>query len=122
MTVNQLKTDIGTTTISAKCNGPKGYTVKLTTTALTNGTVSTYTIPYYTSTAPVAGTAVWAVAKGASTSTTWIANNGTVMETSAADTSASYTTQDVSYKASTTATQAMGTYPGTATYTLTQKT
>ena len=121
LAVNAANNNVGSSTLSAACNAAKGYTVKLTSTDLTNSTVSTYTIPFST-TAPAAGTSAWAVAKGTSSSSTYIANNGTVMSTTAADTSTTPATQQVTYKASTSTTQAAGTYSGTATYTLTQNT
>ena len=118
---NAANTNVGTSTLSAACNQPKGYKVTLTATALTNTTVTTYTIPYSTTT-PAAGTAAWTVTQGASSATTNIASGGTVMSTTAADTSSTATTQQVTYKASTSATQAQGTYSGTAKYTLTANT
>lgn len=117
---NAVNANVGSSTLSAACNNPKGYTVKVATTALTNSTVSSYTIPYSTTT-PAAGTSAWTVTKGASSATTNIANNGTVMETSAADTSTTAATQQVTYKVSTSNIQAQGSYSGTAVYTLTKK-
>lgn len=116
MGMNALNTNVGTSTFSVNCNAPKGYTVKVTTYNLVNRSSSSYTIPYYTGTGtgktgvPAAGTAVWAITKGGSSATDYVLSGGTIMSTSAADTSSTATTQQVTYKASTTSLQAAGTY------------
>lgn len=115
MNPNQLNSNVGTSTLSATCNAAKGYTVTLATTNLVNQTSSSYNIPYGTTT-PVAGTAAWTV----TVDSTNIANGGTVMSTTAADSSTTPATESATYKVSTSQTQATGTYRGTATYTLTK--
>lgn len=111
---------ISGSTFTIKCNGAKGYTATLkSATAMQNGTVSSYTIPYYSSTAPAAGGGVWGAYIGSGSSP--VAVGGTIKETSAADTSASGSTVTMNYKVGTTSTQAAGTYTGTATYQVTAK-
>lgn len=116
ISVNQLKTDVGTTTINVKCNQYNGYTLSATMTALTNSSSTSNTIPYAAS-APAAGTAKWTAVKGESSSTTYITSGSNVMSGSS-PTGSSGTDQKVSYKVATGSWQPTGTYTGTATYTL----
>ena len=118
MAANALKTDFGTSTFTAICNGGSGFSVAAVFTALT-GSVSGSIA--YSATTPTAGSGTWTAAKGTSSSTTNLAATGAkLMDTSSASTS-SGTVQQVSYKVSTQNNIAQGTYTGTATYTLTQK-
>lgn len=115
MSASAYDNNFGNTTLKVVCNADDGYTVKAVFTALsaTNGS-----IPYANST-PAAGTSSWAALKGTSGST-YLSNNGNVINTSTADTSAG-TSQPVRYQVATADNIAQGTYQGTATYTLTQK-
>ena len=118
MQANKLDTQFGTTTFKAVCNGDDGYSVAAVFTALA-GSVSGSIA--YSATTPTAGSGTWTATLGAYTATTNMAASGAkLIDKSTAD-DVNGTSQQVSYKVSTQATIAQGTYSGTATYTLTQK-
>lgn len=118
MSVNQLNSSVGTTTVNVKCNKYNGYYVTVAMTDLTNSSSTSNKIPYSGSSDPVAGTARWTAYKVVNTTYTKITSGGRIMENSAS-TSASGDSQTVAYKVSTGSWQPTGTYSGTATYTLT---
>ena len=118
MQPNKTNMALGTSEFTAVCNSPSGYQVVAAFTALT-GSING-SIPYAAS-KPTTSTKKWTAVKGESSSTTYLATSGAkLMDTDGPDTSEG-TVQKVSYKVSTGAGLANGTYTGTATYTLTQK-
>ena len=118
MTAGALNANFGSSTFKAICNADDGYSVAAVFTALTGSVAGSIA---YSATTPTAGSGTWTAALGASSSTNNMAASGAkLIDKSAADT-ASGTTQQVTYKVSTQATIAQGSYTGTAKYTLTQK-
>ena len=110
-----------TSTFKVVCNNKTGFTTKGSFTSLAKS--GAQAITYTSSTAPTAGSGTWTAIKGgtgtAASTSNMIANNGTVMSSS---TVTGGTSQQVSYKISTRANQAAGSYTGTATYVTTQNT
>ena len=118
MTANALNANFGTSTFKAICNADDGYSVAAVFSALA-GSVSGSIA--YSATTPTAGSGTWTATLGASSATNNMAASGAkLIDKSTAD-DANGTTQQVTYKVSTQATIAQGTYEGTAKYTLTQK-
>ena len=116
MAVNKLNSNVGTSTFTAICNNPSGFSVAAVFTSIT-GTGAAIT---YSATTPSANSGTWTAAKGDSSSTANIAaTNGVLMSTDAV-TAAEGISQQVTYKIGTRNNQAKGAYSGTATYTLTQ--
>lgn len=116
MSAGQLDANFATSTFKATCNNGKGYTVGAAFTSLAHTSNGGDAITY-SATTPTAGSGTWT----ASVSDTNIAaSNGTLLNTTEQD-PAGGTSRTVTYKVSTHNDQAQGTYRGTATYTLTQK-
>ena len=113
MTANSAQT-LGTSTYTTHCNNHAGYTIAVTTPNLAGPT----NIPFQ-STAPVAGTAGWAIQTNTTGEATYYVS-GNFAETNTQDPAAGnvYT---ATYLAATATDQSQGTYTGTVTYTLTQK-
>lgn len=101
-----VTTGLGTSQFKVVCNNASGYKVTVATTALTSGSLS---IPSNTSYS--ASASGWSPI----VDTEKIANGGTVRTESA---TTAGTTFEVGYGVGISATQAAGTYSGTATYTL----
>lgn len=123
MAMNALNTD-ATNTFKVICNNAAGYSVAAVFTKIT-GVGDDIA---YSATTPTAGSGTWTATKDgtspANIAGTWQSGSstytgGTLMSASGV-TSSSGTTQKVIYKIGTSATQAHGSYSGTATYTLTQ--
>ena len=110
-----------TSTFNVVCNNATGFTTKASFTSLSKS--GAQAISYTSSTPPTAGAGTWTAIKGttgtAASTSNMIANNGTVMSANGVT---GGTSQQVSYKISTRANQAAGSYTGTATYTTTQNT
>ena len=113
MTPNALNESVGTSSYKVICNNSKGYSVGAVFTGLT-GDQDTPSIISYSATTPTAGSGTWTAAK-TTVSGNIAAENGTLMSNSGA-TSAAGDTETVTYKVSTTTTQAQGSYEGDATY------
>ena len=116
MTANKGATGMGGSTFTAICNSNGGYSVKAVFTSLTSAS-SSASFDYAN---PTKGYNRYSAYLGNSSSTTRVASNGNIMDTSEAD-GEDGTTQQIYYKCSTANDIPAGTYTGTATYTLTQK-
>ena len=117
MTAGALKTDFGSSTFTSACNNGKGYDINAVFTSLSH-TGNAGTAITYSATTPTAGSGTWT----ASVSSSPIAaSNGKLGERSTQDPSGG-STYTVDYAVSLHDDQAQGTYEGTATYTLVQKT
>ena len=117
MTAGALKTDFGSSTFTSACNNGKGYDINAVFTSLAHKGNAGQAITY-AAVAPTAGSGTWT----ASVSSSPIAaSNGKLGEQSTQDPSGGRT-YTVDYKVSLHSDQAQGTYTGTATYTLVQKT
>ena len=114
---NATNNNAATETLKVVCNDAAGFTV--------TGTFTNFTGPgaaiTYAAAAPTAGK--WTAVKGGSSSSTYITSGttGNVMNESAV-TSSSGSTQQITYKIKTGATQARGSYTATATYVAASKT
>lgn len=116
MTANKGATNMGGSTFKAVCNSDDGYSVKAVFTSLTDGSSSTS----FAYSSPSKGYNRYSAYLGDSSSTTRVAANGNIIDTSTAD-DENGTTQQIYYKCSTANDVPAGTYTGSATYTLTQK-
>ena len=116
MTANKGATNMGGSTFKAVCNSDDGYSVKAVFTSLSGGTGNAS----FSYASPSKGYNRYSAYLGDSSSTTRVAANGNIMDTSEAD-GEDGTTQQIYYKCSTANDIPAGTYTGTATYTLTQK-
>ena len=121
MTANDIKNDFGSSTFTSECNNGKGYavTADFTDIAHTGGTSEGASIVYDAAAALSAGAGKWQAYRSTGTAGN-ISDGGIAYETFAPDAPTSSFT--VEYKVATNVTQSMGTYTGTATYTLAQKT
>ena len=116
MTANKGATGMGGSTFTAICNSNGGYSVKAVFTSLTSAS-SSASFDYAN---PTKGYNRYSAYLGNSSSTTRVASNGNIMDTTVAD-DENGTVQEIYYKCSTANDVPAGTYTGTATYTLTQK-
>ena len=116
MSAGQLDANFATSTFKAMCNNGKGYTVGAVFTSLTHTSNGGDPITY-SATTPTAGSGTWTASVSGSNIA---ATNGTLLNTNEQDPSGG-TSRTVTYKVSLHNDQAQGTYRGTATYTLTQK-
>ena len=103
-------------TLKAACNNGKGYTIGAEFTSLAHTGNAGEAIAY-SATTPTAGSGTWTATVDSSNIA---ATNGTIANTSTQD-PAGGSTYTVNYTVSLHNDQAQGTYRGTATYTLTQK-
>ena len=112
-----LDSAFATSSFKAMCNNGAGYTVSAVFTSLAHLTNAGTAITYSAET-PTAGSGTWTaqIEGGANIAAT----NGVLMNTNQQD-PVGGTTATVIYKVSLNDDQAQGTYRGTATYTLTQK-
>ena len=118
MTAGALNANFGSSTFKAICNADDGYSVAAVFTALTGSVSGSIT---YSETTPTAGSGTWTATLGGTSATDNMAASGAkLIDKNTAD-DANGTTQQVTYKVSTQATIAQGSYQGTAKYTLTQK-
>ena len=120
MTANAIKNDFGSSTFTTECNNGKGYAVTAVFTSIAHTASEGTPITYDAAATLAAGAGKWQAYKSAPTPAGNINNNGVAHETSGPD--APTGTFTVDYKVATNAVQSMGTYTGTATYTLAQKT
>ena len=118
-TANQTLSSFGTSTLNAKCNNSKGYTIKATMTALSgkvssdaNAATNNDSIDYATSLA--AGK--WVASYGG----TGITSGSNIATTSASDDMVNGTSYAITYGVQTKTNQTAGVYTGTATYELIQ--
>ena len=119
MQANQLKTDFGTSTFTAACNNGTGYTISAVFTSLDHSVDASHGQSItYSATTPTAGSGTWTAA--VSGGDNLAASNAVLANTNTQDPAAG-STYTVDYKVSTHSTQGAGTYQGTATYTLAQK-
>lgn len=118
MQSNQLDAEFLENTFTANCNNGKGYSINAVFTNLAH-TGNAGTAIQYSATTPTAGSGTWTASTGPSSNIP--ASNGTLANTSSQDPSGG-STYTVTYKVSTHNPQESGTYTGTATYTLVQKT
>ena len=116
MAVNKLNSSVGTSTFTAICNNPSGFSVAAVFTSIT-GTGAAIT---YSATTPSANSGTW-TAYNSTADANIAATNGTLM-TASGVTDAAGQAATVVYKIGTRNNQAKGAYSGTATYTLTQNT
>ena len=124
MDPNALNTSM-TSTYKVICNDVAGYSVAAVFTKMTGPGADIE----YSATTPTAGSGTWTATKGAASATSNIAGTwqsgsstytgGTLMSGSG-PTTTSGTSQQVTYKVGTAASQAAGAYSATATYTATQ--
>ena len=114
MAVNKLNSSVGTSTFTAICNNPTGFSVSATPTSIT-GTGAAIT---YSATTPTAGSGTWTAYN--STADANIAATSGVLMTSSGVTDAAGQAATVVYKVSTRNNQAKGGYSGTIQYALTQ--
>lgn len=117
MAAGALKSDFGSSTFKSACNNGKGYDINAVFTSLTHKGNAGQAIAYST-TAPTAGSGTWTAAVSGSSIA---ATGGKLGEQSTQD-PAGGRTYTVDYSVSLHDDQAQGTYEGTATYTLVQKT
>lgn len=117
MAPNDLNASVGSSQYKVVCNNAKGYSVGAVFTGLTGNQTTPETITY-SATTPTAGSGTWTAAKTVSAGN--IAPSGGVLMSNEGTTSASGDTETVTYKVSTTSTQAAGSYTGKATYTFVQ--
>ena len=112
-----LDSEFATSSFKAMCNNGKGYTVSAEFTSLAHLSNAGDAITYSASD-PSAGSGTWTaqISGGANIA----ASNGVLLNTSTQDPAAG-TSVTVIYKVGLHSDQAQGTYRGTATYTLTQK-
>ena len=116
MEAGALDVAFGSNTFESKCNNGKGYTISAAFTNLAHTGNAGQAIAY-SATTPTAGSGTWTAFDG---STNIAATSGQLANTNAQDPAAG-TTYTVTYKVSLHNDQAQGTYRGTATYTLAQK-
>lgn len=117
MVAGALDPSFGSSTLKAACNNGKGYTINAEFTSLAHQGNAGEAIEY-SATTPTEGSGTWTAAVNSSNIA---ATNGTIANTSTQDPAAG-STYTVLYKVSLHNDQAQGTYQGTATYTLVQKT
>ena len=117
MAANALNTTFGESTFTSACNNGKGYDITAEFTSLSHTGNAGEAITYAAST-PTAGSGTWTAAVGGSS----IAATSGVLGSKNTQDPAGGSTYTVVYKVSTHDDQAQGTYTGTATYTLVQKT
>lgn len=117
MAAGALNASFGTSNFKAACNNGKGYTIGAVFTPLSHQGNAGEAIAY-SATTPTAGSGTWTaqIGDGANIAAT----EGTLANTTTQD-PAGGSTYTVNYKVSLHNDQAQGTYRGTATYTLTQK-
>ena len=116
MAANALNAEFGTSTFTSACNNGKGYTIGAVFTSLAHTGNAGEAIAY-SATTPTAGSGTWTASVNSSNIA---ATEGTIANTNTQDPAAG-STYTVLYKVSLHDDQAQGTYTGTATYTLTQK-
>ena len=116
MEAGALDVAFGTNVFESKCNNGKGYSIGAVFTDLAH-TGNAGDAIQYSATTPTAGSGTWTATVGADNIA---ATNGVLANTSAQDPAAG-STYTVVYKVSLHNDQAQGTYRGTATYTLSQK-
>ena len=117
MAAGALKTDFGSSTFTSACNNGKGYDINAVFTSLAH-TQNAGTAITYSATTPTAGSGTWT----ASVSSSNIAATGGKLGEQSTQDPAGGRTYQVDYAVSLNDDQAQGTYRGTATYTLVQKT
>ena len=117
MAANALNANFGSSTFKAACNNGKGYDINAEFQSLAHTGNAGEAIAY-SATTPTAGTGTWTATVNSSNIA---ATGGKVASTSSQD-PAGGSTYTVNYTVSTHDDQAQGTYTGTATYTLVQKT
>lgn len=117
LTAGQLDTDFATHVFTATCNNGLGYDINAVFTSLTHTGNSGAPIAY-SATTPTAGSGTWTAALSGGN----IAETGGKLGSLGTQDPAGGTTYSVTYKVSLANDQAQGTYQGTATYTLVQKT
>ena len=117
MAANALNATFGQSTFKAACNNGLGYDINAVFTSLSHtgnkGEAITYSV-----TTPTAGSGTWTATVGSQN----IAETGGKLASRATQDPAGGSTYTVNYTVSTHDDQAQGTYTGTATYTLVQKT
>lgn len=118
MQAGEVNSNFGSNTFTSKCNNGTGYTVTAEFTPLAEENGAGTAITYSTTTPDSTHLGIWTAYN--STTSTNIANGEEVLNTSAADPVAG-TSFSVVYKVGLNANQEQGTYTGTATYTLAQK-
>ncbi|MBR3132092.1 hypothetical protein IKG33_01625 [Candidatus Saccharibacteria bacterium] len=111
--LSSLSNNLGKSTFIVGCNLATGYKVTVATTALVHGTTNSITIPNNTTYS--ASASGWSPKSTNGTGGTRYVNNNTVNTNSTPV--AANTSFDVYYGVGISATQAAGTYTGTATYT-----
>ena len=116
MTAGSLNDNFGSSTLKAACNNGKGYTIGAVFTSLAHTGNAGEAIAY-SATTPTAGSGTWTASVNSSNIA---ATDGTIANTNTQDPAAG-STYTVLYKVSLHDDQAQGTYTGTATYTLAQK-
>ena len=120
MQAGEVDTNFGTNTFTSQCNNGLGYTVTAEFTALTEENSAGTAISYDdTNTPSSSNLGIWNAYKSG-TSPAIIADEAQVLNTSSAD-PAGGTSFTVVYRVSLHDNQEQGTYTGTATYTLAQK-
>lgn len=117
MTAGALDASFATHVFTATCNNGKGYDIGATFTSLSH-TGSAGTAITYSATTPTAGSGTWTATVGSSN----IAASNGKLGTRTSQDPAGGSTYSVTYKVSLKNDQAQGTYSGTATYTLVQRT
>lgn len=117
MTVDEVKTNFGSSTFTSTCNNGKGYDINAVFTSLSHTEHAGEAIAYSPST-PTAGSGTWT----ASVNSSNIAATGGKLGEQSTQDPAGGRTYTVDYAVSLHDDQAQGTYEGTATYTLVQKT
>lgn len=117
MTAGALKTDFGSSTFTSACNNGKGYDINAEFTSLSHKGNAGEAIAY-SATTPTASSGTWT----ASVSSSNIAATGGKLGEQSTQDPAGGRTYTVNYTVSLHDDQAQGTYEGTATYTLVQKT
>ena len=117
MSAGALNSSFGSSTFTAACNNGLGYDINAVFTSLSHtgnkGEAITYSV-----TTPTAGSGTWTATVGSQN----IAETGGKLASRATQDPAGGSTYTVNYTVSTHDDQAQGTYTGTATYTLVQKT
>lgn len=117
MAAGALNNEFGTSTFTSACNNGKGYDINAVFTSLTHQGNAGEAIAY-SATTPTAGSGTWT----ATVSSSNIAETNGKLGFRTSQDPAGGSEYSVSYTVSTHNDQAQGTYKGTATYTLVQKT
>ena len=117
MAAGALDDNFGSSEFTVACNNGKGYTIGAVFTSLTDSGHPSVSAIAYSATTPTAGSGTWTATVNSSNIA---ATGGSIADTSTQDPAAG-STYTVNYTVSTHNDQAQGTYTGTATYTLTQK-